>query len=50
VGGARAEGIQLATVEVRTRCVLGRGSRYAEEQIAYHYDREATLARLRAVT
>jgi hypothetical protein len=47
--GERAAGrIELATPEVRARCVLGRASQYGAEQIAYHYDREATRARLRA--
>jgi len=45
----RPEGILLATPSVRGRCPVGlESSRYTEEQIAYHYDREATLARLRS--
>jgi hypothetical protein len=48
VGGNRAEGIVLATVTVRGRCVVGEAARYTDEQISYHYDREATLAKLRA--
>ena len=36
-----------ASPEVRARCVVGQGSRYDDEQIAYHYDREATRTRLR---
>ncbi len=47
--GRRGDAIALATPEVRSRCVVGRASRYDEEQIAYHYDREATHARLRRV-
>jgi hypothetical protein len=37
-----------ATALVRGRCVVGQASRYTDEQIAYHYDRDATLAKLRA--
>jgi hypothetical protein len=50
VGGkahARAE-IVAATSEARSRCVVGGASRYDDDQIAYHHDREATVARLRA--
>ena len=48
VGGwAHAGGITAATAEVRARCVVGQASRYDDDQIAYHYDREATRARLR---
>jgi hypothetical protein len=36
-----------ATPEVRARCIYGVASRYDDDQIAYHYDRVATLARLR---
>jgi hypothetical protein len=47
VGGwGNASGIGRATVEVRSRCVVGQGSRYDDDQIAYHYDRLATVARL----
>jgi len=46
-GWARAGGIPEASPEVRGRCVVGQGSRYDDEQVAYHYDRAATLARLR---
>jgi hypothetical protein len=47
VGGwANASGIGQATPEVRGRCVVGQGSRYDEDQIAYHYERETTAARL----
>jgi epoxyqueuosine reductase QueG len=42
------EGILLATVTARVRCVVGQGARYSDEQLSYHYDRDATLARLRA--
>jgi epoxyqueuosine reductase QueG len=45
----RPEGILLATASVRGRCPVGVESRYSDEQIAYHYDREATLARFRGV-
>jgi epoxyqueuosine reductase QueG len=48
VGGNRAEGIVQATAIVRGRCVVGQAARYTDEQISYHYDREATLAKLRA--
>jgi epoxyqueuosine reductase QueG len=49
VGGwHNAGGIVAATPEVRARCVVGPASCYDEEQIAYHYDRAATLARLRS--
>jgi len=48
VGGERGAGAMVrATVEVRARCVVGQESRYDDDQIAYHYDREATRARLR---
>lgn len=40
--------VAQATPEVRGRCVFGQASRYEDEQIAYHYEREATLAKLRA--
>jgi len=48
VGGwDHAGDIAGATPEVRARCVVGQASRYDEDQIAYHYDRETTVARLR---
>jgi hypothetical protein len=48
VGGwANAAGVGQATPEARARCVVGQKSRYDKEQIAYHYDRLATVARLR---
>lgn len=48
VGGwAHAGDIAGATADVRSRCVVGQASRYDDDQIAYHYDREATRARLR---
>jgi hypothetical protein len=47
VGGwENAGGIPRATAEVRSRCVIGQDSRYDEDQIGYHYDRAATLARM----
>lgn len=47
VGGwSHAGGIAQATAEVRGRCVVGQGSRYDDDQIAYHYDRAETAARL----
>ena len=47
VGGwHNAGGIGRATAEVRGRCVVGQESRYDEDQIGYHYDRAATVARL----
>ena len=40
VGGwANAGGIERATPEVRARCVVGQGSRYDDDQVAYHYER-----------
>jgi hypothetical protein len=46
VGGLEnAGGIVRATPEVRARCVVGQGSRYDEDQIAYHYDRENAVRR-----
>jgi hypothetical protein len=36
-----------ATPAVRSRCVVGQSSRYDDDQIAYHYDRANTVARLR---
>jgi hypothetical protein len=48
LGSARGgEGVLLATPNVRSRCVVGQEFRYSDEQIAYHYDREATLRRMR---
>jgi hypothetical protein len=48
VGGwANAGGVALATVQARSRCVVGQPSRYDEDQIAYHYDRAATVTRLK---
>ncbi len=49
IGGMQnaASSILSATVEARARCVVGQQSRYDADQIAYHYDREATAARLR---
>jgi hypothetical protein len=49
VGGwGHAGDITVATPEVRSRCVVGQASRYDDDQIAYHYDRVSTLARLRS--
>lgn len=48
VGGwEHAGGIRRATAEVRSRCVVGPAWRYDDDQIGYHYDREATRERLR---
>ncbi|MBV9948395.1 MAG: hypothetical protein JOZ69_16205 [Myxococcales bacterium] len=48
VGGwHNAEGVPRATVEARSRCVVGQASRYDDDQIAYHYDRMVILERLR---
>jgi epoxyqueuosine reductase QueG len=47
LGSSRPEGILLATALVRRRCIVGQDSRYTEEQIAYHYEPEETLAKLR---
>jgi hypothetical protein len=46
-GRANAGNPPGASVEVRARCVVGQSSRYDDDQIAYHYDRAATVARLR---
>jgi len=49
VGGvSNASGIARATVEARSRCVVGQDARYDDDQIAYHYDRAAAVARFRA--
>jgi len=46
VGGwENAGGIVRATPEVRARCVVGQDSRYDDDQIAYHYDRENAVRR-----
>jgi len=46
VGGwENAGGIARATPEVRARCVVGQDSRYDDDQIAYHYDRENAVRR-----
>jgi hypothetical protein len=51
VGGVgEPRGIPEATPEVRGRCVVGQASRYDDDQIGYHYDRAATVARLRLRT
>jgi hypothetical protein len=50
VGGwdRAGENVGAATPEVRGRCVVGQRSRYDDDQIGYHHDRETTVARLRA--
>jgi hypothetical protein len=49
VGGWQNSGTLVrATPEVRGRCVVGQSSRYDDDQIAYHYDRAATVARLKS--
>jgi epoxyqueuosine reductase QueG len=45
-GWSNATGIAQATAEVRGRCIVGQGSRYDDDQIAYHYERAKTAARL----
>jgi len=51
VGGwSNAAGTAVATVQARSRCVVGQDARYDDDQIAYHYDRAATAARLRALS
>jgi hypothetical protein len=40
-GWSNASGMAQATAEVRGRCIVGQGSRYDDEQIAYHYGRVA---------
>jgi epoxyqueuosine reductase QueG len=50
IGGwenASARGALQATPQPRALCVVGQSSRYDPDQIAYHYDRVATVARLR---
>ena len=49
VGGpsSKSRAIELATREARVRCIVGHASRYEDEQLAYHYDRQATLAKIR---
>ncbi|HZU83200.1 MAG TPA: hypothetical protein VE987_09800, partial [Polyangiaceae bacterium] len=48
VGGwQNACDVGLATAEARARCVVGQGSRYDPDQIAYHHDHASALARLR---
>jgi epoxyqueuosine reductase QueG len=48
VGGwSNAGQLTAATLETRSRCVVGQRSRYDNDQIAYHYDRTATVTRLR---
>jgi epoxyqueuosine reductase QueG len=46
-GRAHASNAPSARPEVRARCVVGQSSRYDDDQIAYHYDRANTVARLR---
>jgi hypothetical protein len=48
IGGRGTLQVAEASPEVRGRCIYGQGSRYTDEQIAYHYDREPTLLALRA--
>jgi len=43
---ASAGGIVHASAEVRARCIVGQAARYDADQIAYHYEREATVGRL----
>jgi hypothetical protein len=51
VGGwENAREMVRATPEVRSACIVGQSSRYDEDQIAYHYDRERTIARLRGLS
>jgi hypothetical protein len=49
VGGWEHAGAQIGetTPEHRLRCPVGVSSRYDDDQIAYHYDRDATVKRLR---
>ena len=49
IGGWRnaIDSVASATPEVRSRCVVGQGSRYDDDQIGYHYEQAATVARLR---
>ncbi len=47
LGPTRPEGVLLATLSVRGRCIVGQASRYSDEQVAYHYDRDATVTKLR---
>jgi len=48
IGGWEKAGVAQATPEARARCVVGQQSKYDDDQIAYHYERVATVARLRA--
>jgi hypothetical protein len=48
VGGRdRQRELPEATPEVRARCIVGQASRYVDDQIAYHYDRENAVSRFR---
>jgi hypothetical protein len=49
VGGWEYAGAEIrdATPEQRLRCPVGLSSRYDDDQIAYHYDREETVKRLK---
>lgn len=46
-GAGDLAGLAAATPDARIRCVIGGASRYDADQIAYHYDRANTVARLR---
>jgi len=47
IGGWQNAGtIVRATPDARARCVVGQSSRYDDDQVAYFYDRLATVARL----
>ena len=51
VGGwDHAGGVALATAATRARCIVGVASKYDDDQIAYHYDRAATVRRLAPAT
>jgi hypothetical protein len=49
VGGWENAGCEIvrASPDARSRCIVGRGWQYDDDQIAYHYAREATVARLK---
>ena len=49
-GRSDAGTIGAAVPEVRGRCVVGQGSRYDDDQIAYHHDRARTVRRLRGLS
>ncbi len=47
-GWANAAGIASATMEVRSRCLIGQEARYDDDQMVYHADHAAAVARRRS--